>query len=257
MTDLQPYNPQRAPAARGMPNLGNTCYYNSLMQALISIPGFPEIHHHQLMSYLRRTPTSSNDNAIRQRYGWQQEDAHEGYVYITEMLPRHLQRQFELRQRSTIICTCGHHFEAEAVVSNSIFVTSQAEYDQLFGLCNVPDTDAYWSPILADYKCDKCGQVGTSVKYTKLTMVGEVIVVIMKKYNAKSLIKYAENVRVGKHKFTLIAQVDHYGTTAGGHYNATCRRNNGWYVLDDSSVMTSAGITPSQTAYMLVYHYTK
>ncbi len=38
--DLIPYNSKLVPNARGIPNCGNSCYYNSLMQSLISCSSF-------------------------------------------------------------------------------------------------------------------------------------------------------------------------------------------------------------------------
>ena len=43
MCDIIPYNKDYVSIAQGMPNLGNTCYFNSLLQCIISCPVIFEV----------------------------------------------------------------------------------------------------------------------------------------------------------------------------------------------------------------------
>lgn len=239
------YNPDQVPAASGMVNYGNICYYNSLIQALRSVPTFASSDADYSREALLRYLQNSRDRA-RLAYGQQQEDASEGYNFIMEMMPRSIQSLFEIRHRSVIQCTCGHKFASEAVINNCIIVSTQQEFDNI---CR--ETTA-----LSDYICDNCKCKGTSTRLTMLTMVGEVIVIIMRKYN-KFLLNYPEHLKIGDYEYSLIAQIDHYGTMGGGHYTATAKRNNGdiaWFLLNDSQV-SQISWTPTETAYVLFYHY--
>jgi ubiquitin C-terminal hydrolase len=57
-----------------------------------------------------------------------------------------------------------------------------------------------------------------------------------------------------KYIYKLVAQSEHSGSMAGGHYWAICDRKDGWKVLNDSRVENhSAG--PTENTYIIFYNY--
>lgn len=143
-----------------------------------------------------------------------------------------------------------------------------------------------------DFKCPKCNKKGEKFLSNKLVMVPEVLVVLAKKYDKKKKLNvvtpfpeilsfnklapspYVDSVDMGvddadgerkddseddgqenkKLYFRAVAQVEHAGGRNGGHYWAICRRNDGWYRLDDMSV-SKAEFGATANTYMVFYHF--
>jgi ubiquitin C-terminal hydrolase len=57
-----------------------------------------------------------------------------------------------------------------------------------------------------------------------------------------------------KYIYGLVAQIEHSGSMEGGHYWAICLRKSGWFNLNDSSVSSSEP-GPTVNTYMVFYHY--
>lgn len=114
------------------------------------------------------------------------------------------------------------------------------------------------------YKCTKCGSKNDKFKSTNISMLPEIMVVLIKKYNSKNLTifpKQLKFIRSGNKKmclYDLIAQSEHSGGMGGGHYTAICKRNSEdspvWKLLNDSYV-SDANPGPTHNSYVIFYHY--
>ena len=98
----------------------------------------------------------------------------------------------------------------------------------------------------------------------------KILIICFKRFIKGSLEKNGENIdfpidnfdmkdlMIGPDKdhsvYDLFAVSQHYGSTGGGHYTATCKNGNDWYNYDDSSVSkTSAKSVLTSAAYVLFY----
>lgn len=55
--------------------------------------------------------------------------------------------------------------------------------------------------------------------------------------------------------YKLVGQIEQSGSTTGGHYWARCLRNDGVYLINDSSVQKSKFEHTSQTIFVIYHHY--
>jgi ubiquitin C-terminal hydrolase len=70
-----------------------------------------------------------------------------------------------------------------------------------------------------------------------------------------STIRIYESIELEKKKLKLIATVNHYGQTGGGHYVAHALRNGKWYRFDDSNIseIRIASLLNDPSVYMTIY----
>lgn len=155
MSDLVSYDEKFVPKGQGMVNRGNTCYYNSLLQCLISCPvifqtikkawGNPHINQHMLCQHLRKLHDAAMSGQSILRLGipiWKiivgisqaspskikmdlgsQQDAHEGlmmFLKILDNLPE-LKRLFEHRHRIKIYCKNCNDYVVNKSETNLVF----------------------------------------------------------------------------------------------------------------------------------------
>lgn len=227
----------------GFQNIGNSCYLNSLIQALMSIPqfnqsilndtepnelvqaykrvlGYKQLEIHNLQQILNILIRLSKG-----RFRWgSQEDSHESLMLLFSSFGKH-SAMFELRQRCNMICECGYKLlypgnETEKILQFNSEITSKALISQVL-----------YPP---NYKCDGCGIRNTVDRnpikqvYT-LTLLSDVIVITFPKYDRKVLHDFpfslAFRMKGGEVKeYTLCATIDHFGDQNGGHYTAKALR---------------------------------
>jgi len=271
---MQSYDPSKVPPARGLGNIGNTCYFNSLMQALLSCSALNdkirEIGNSNLlaMAYNRMyTGECTNVGELLRiimhkrkvkkqvntlHVNWQ-EDAHEGLMLMLEDLGDETDKQLYIRYKTKLSCVgCGNSkvVDDEHHEAPEIFIDYYDGHPLPVYLRNHQTTPD-------DYKCDKCGQIGTTKKIKMLCRLSNIICVTFKKYANKSNIsfpmEFAIDGKSGPMIYKIVAQIEHMGGQGGGHYVARGLRNGQVFLFDDS--MTSASkFEPTANTYMVFYH---
>jgi ubiquitin C-terminal hydrolase len=153
--DLLPYNPNYASKAQGIPNRGNTCYLNSLLQCLLSCPSIYEVLSKSLnkehvkgsklaMNLYRLFKDSAEGKSLdaaskviwydlintsmqrkdreRMTLGSQQ-DSHEGIMLLLESIEKipEVKRLFEYRQTIKIFCDACQQTVVDKKEQNLVF----------------------------------------------------------------------------------------------------------------------------------------
>jgi ubiquitin C-terminal hydrolase len=152
--DLVPYNKKYASVAQGMRNMGATCYFNSIMQCILSCPAIFEVleqnkdkAHIQknplaqsimklanrsisgddlkesyipIWSFILNTAQKRNDR-VRMNFG--QQDAHEGLLMFLDVLDDipEIKRLFEHRHRHQIKCDKCDKWVMDKYETNLVF----------------------------------------------------------------------------------------------------------------------------------------
>lgn len=307
MSDLLPYKKEFVPKGNGFINLGATCYFNSLLQCLLSCPAIyetllrikeaPHVKANRLASNLLALWTNAlagrdvrdacvpiwrdiiaisqrQRNNVRMDSG--QQDVHEGlmmFLDAMETIPE-VRRLFEHRHRIQVLCDECKICVIDKRETNLVFEVQQdlkTEQSEKF-----KDRDETYNTTMnlndflvkqnsfvdENHECPKCKKKMEKFKTTTLTMIPEILPVVIKRYGQRrSITPFPNRLEFSakgiqqKLIYQLVAQSEHSGTMAGGHYWAVCQRADGWKVLNDSSVQDGRS-GPTQNTYVVFYHFT-
>jgi ubiquitin C-terminal hydrolase len=220
------YDPHSVPAPNGFFNTGAICYWNALMQSLVSLPAFNRAMlaneasfaknpiANNIISYLRSALTTNGDtganttkfatasNAILSamitqmrknrrfvdlEFGNRQESASEGFVLLLDMLKSpEVERVFGNRYKLSSWCP---HCNEEIMVT-----TDQSFQINLFYSDKPTDSKGFRDLIMSHpdehvgYKCEKCKNViEKGVRFHTLKMLREIMVVEFNKYMSKDM----------------------------------------------------------------------
>lgn len=279
------FNTEYLPKPNGFMNTGVICYFNSLIQCLISCTSMtelvmndPDIKNRNILtnayhSTLTKLAGANSEvlspmlwNCLMKRirdtgkfggFGRGQEDSNEGFhVFIESLGSAKIERLFDHRFRVYTKCECGHTTESKD--EGFVCDLSHLELTEKIGLNDF----LIGNPTkVEDYKCPKCASTESKLQVRKLTMGPEILVILFKKYDGKILISAPNELNFptpqGALKYKLIAQSEHSGSQNGGHYWARALRTHEnevkAFLLNDTSVNPSKLVATNET-YMLFYH---
>lgn len=267
---------------KGIPNLGNTCYINSILQCLR--------YSKHLVYRLKKHNTSVDsdlissfiellfaDAPVENLYTFVKElgktneftplkqcDAHELFLYLIDKLFTELKEYknpFEGKLLSTVTCSiCGNKsvtsypftslsLPIPQLIKNVYLTYSIEELIEEYCMEEVLDT-----PI----ECDKCKVKTESCKHLEIDP-SDIVVVHLKRFlgNNKLVnpIEIRSHINIGLHGYSLYACCNHSGTMFSGHYTAACMKRDGtWSLCNDKKVNTLASLPKeSDRPYILFY----
>lgn len=227
---LDKYDANYAVQPFGLRNMGATCYFNALLQSLISCTSFNKVMLEnnfknplaKLCSEFLKAVKNNNPNVgeyspniwnvmfnlIKSRndlvkFGYGQQDSHEGYLLFLEALGclepykelSQVQILFEHRYNRYTYCGVCRKFVSKVAEENvEISVQSNLKHPDGDNKSKVDLNElvAAQKNIVNDYKCEKCQSTKKKIRVERITMVPEILVIISKKYTADG--KRKENI---------------------------------------------------------------
>jgi len=318
------HNNQLLPEPFGLPNYGANCYFNSLMQSLISCTAFNEAVIGNPI-YMQRTntgqavydfvknalkyqnnnnrPTNSTQSIygaltrdLRQRrpfitFGPGQQSASECFILLLDMIepeltPEELQSQrdnnnipadglnpvtdiFIHIKNTKIFCqNCNHEINTRTHETqfNLMDFNKNSQEDEFIPKIHMDQI------FLEEYICDNC-KVESShenriIKTTILDVVPEIFVCLFDIYEyyahsqrfVRQMPEYFEFQTPTNEilRYRRVAQVEHSGSRAGGHYWAICLRKKNEndespFLLNDSNASPHANLNLTRDTYLAFY----
>lgn len=256
------------PKPAGLYNTGSICYFNSLLQVLASCTSLkdwkPKDPNNILGNIFMKCMTRDKFNPIDSsellsvlhsyipQFGNGQESASEALsLMINTIDDNDLNNLLIHRFKYVIKClTCSH--TSEQLKDHSMFFEMFHTLD-----VTVPNMLNHKS-ILADYKCNKCNNIG-AIRISNLTMLPEIILILFNVYYKKQKHMFPNTLEFPgiddkKIIYNVVGQVEHYGSLNGGHYTSKALRYDGTYLFNDN-VFHDTVIEPSESTYIVVYHY--
>lgn len=256
----------------GLMNNGATCWFNALIQALISSPDFvAAIQQSNETDGLRATfreflnsvttPVANVKpvlDGLLAKAGsgimmGRQDDAIAGFDFLVDALGDEIKNVFKSRWRVDIFCG-----KCRKLVSNTIDdmyrLTVEQKFETLEGKTNeLQEFIAGHMSQFNGYKCPACNETVIGAKVTRLVEPPKVLVISYNKYMEKwkSGPRLAA-IKTRGREYRLQAIVQHYGTMGGGHYRAAAARDGVVYTFDDTSV-TPGGFATTLEDYVLIY----
>jgi ubiquitin C-terminal hydrolase len=247
------------PSPRGLSNIGNSCYLNSVIQALLSC------HNFNAMMIIWETKNISTEeyNKILKgdvshagsllqtimgkglHYG-HQEDAHEGLLLLLDAFGDEVSKVFTIKHRTKFKCICG--FRNIIKGSPELFIDYYGQDSSLESYLLLQTIQPN------DYRCDSCKRVNTTRMIKKLYSISDIIIVTFKKYYCKNPIDFPTQITLASSlRYQLVAQIEHFGGPHGGHYVTRALRQGTVYLFNDSSI-TVSNFEPTPHTYMIYYH---
>lgn len=290
-------NPNDQVTPFGLVNIGGTCWFNSLLQCLLSCPSFNQTIINNYNKFIRTknylglelykliNSTSlynprnlymtfinymkNNKMSIQDIYRVQG-DPNEGFLKLLECLNcNDIDELFEIRFKTYIICgNCkykskenietGFHTELFSDNTDDNYLNNPKDFARKI-ICQINDQ--------SDYRCDKCNQMHENTKYVyRLLRIPTIFPVLLNKYNRSNNINYPleftmsykDNIR--KLYFKLVSVATHSGNLSGGHHYSHGLRNinnNDTFYLFNDSYVRVDDKFNKKNTYFTFYHFDK
>lgn len=267
---------------KGIPNLGNTCYLNSILQCLR--------YSKHLVYRLKKHNTSGDshlvsslvelffaDAPIEHLYTLVRElaksnefkplkqcDAHELFLYLIDKLFTELKQYknpFEGKLKSTVTCSICNNKS----VTSYPYTSLSLPIPQIIRNVNLSYSieeliEDYCTEEALDEKieCENCKVKTDSCKDLEIEP-GDIVAVHLKRFlgNNKLInpIEIQTHINIGPQDYRLYACCNHSGTMFSGHYTAACMKRDGtWSLCNDRNVDSIASLPEeSDRPYILFY----
>ena len=227
----------------GLPNLGNTCYLNSAVQLLCLNDSFLK------MENIRNNPSqaikkikSKLANISSRFSGFQQQDSGEALILLLEEYGKHynILKDYEFTEITRVKCKLMRclHQEITNRKSNVLLLDIVSEtlddcYRNLKNAVKLKGDEAW--------KCPKCEISLVASKRFYFEDWSKYLIIGLKRFEYKGTryVKNSKEIEVPlkwRHGYELRGAIIHSGSINGGHYICVGKRDNKWYLFNDSSV---------------------
>lgn len=243
----------------GFKNTGAICYFNSLIQCILSSTNFLRfiLTENRDPNFLSFFQNICNDlwntnfttellHATGNGNFQPNQSSSEYFLLIMDALK--WDRLFECKYKLAKQCkSCGYQNESTDISYNVLIDNTIDEFVQ---------TECELENLL----CDGCKVKTTYSQKQKIYSLPPVVVMSLNKYFGKKLIYYPPTLSLGEIKYVLVGTIEHFGELNGGHYVARARRFDNdvpcYYIIDDSNVIPINEETfykPMPETYMIFY----
>jgi len=269
---------------KGLKNLGNTCYFNSIVQCIIQIPQISNVFlikkietscefTKEFQKFIKQYWFKKDENVIsplklyqlfkqnhKQFDNENENDAQEGFLCILDDLEK------SLKEFNIIPTLFFGEIEQKTVYPNGVSVVKEPialNMINVFKDCSITDAlNEYtkWNVVDGYVDSDKNSYNFANVKrlFSKLP---KLLVLSFSMYNRKNKITLEETLDMGNYVvnseqrclYDLVATCIHCGTVNNGHYVSFTKHHDKWYFKDDDNC-THVNTFPTTDNHYIVFY---
>jgi ubiquitin C-terminal hydrolase len=245
---------QRIVPAYGFKNTGAICYFNSLIQCILSSNHFLKfiINHdnpynlfkeflHFIFNEEKWDLLFTTRLLILCKMINPNQSSSEYFVYMVDLLK--LEPLFECVYQDQYICHSCSNVITKKDISYCPLINDH--FNEFFE----------HSEEIENYNCEKCKKRQTISHKKSLQELSNMVVVCLNKYFGKKMIDYPSSFILNHQKYSVIGTVEHIGTLNGGHYMCRVKRDTTIYIANDTAVhqIEEVGMNPVLETYMVFY----
>lgn len=238
----------------GFNNTGSICYFNSLIQCLLSSKNFLQFilndkKDPMFTEFLENITNDSWDMVFTTRLLQQHnivqgnQSSSEYFIFLVDLLK--LENIFECHHKIMSEClNCGFYKESKDI-----------SYCTLIN-DNIKEFFTYDEQV-ENVKCDRCNVKSNQNRRKVIYGIPPIIVLSFNKYFGKKLTDYPSSFSNNEVEYKLVGSVEHFGVLGAGHYVSRINRNDNLYLADDSRVSEINDFSPRPETYMVFYERVK
>ena len=258
------------------PNLGNTCYFNSVLQCFIYNQEFQDnLNEKELSMELKKIKfdLTPDNNYLAILYNikpllsffpfrqYEQQDAHEFIILFIDYLVKENKNYLPLyhgETKTTNKCLCCKNTKCILEEFNTLNFTVPNTKSNLTDLfINYLEKETISDPENL-YYCEICKSNQPFEKKITLNKLPNVLIIVLKRYTSNlkinSEVIFDESLKIKMEsikEFKLTGLINHTGNLYDGHYTNYININDNWLFIDDHSVKIQK--YEHQDAYILFY----
>lgn len=234
----------------GFQNTGAICYFNSLIQCILSSPNFIKFiiednNNDMFLNFFNNILNNNWDSVfttrLLQKYNIVEsnQSSSEYFIILVDLLK--FERIFETRHK--IITECMNCNKNKESFDTSYITLIDNDIKEFF----------YFEEEIEGVNCDFC-KTKSRVKRTRnICGIPPIVVMYFNKYFMKRRINYPHSFSSPEIEYKLIGTVDHFGVLGGGHYISRVNRNSKNYIIDDFRSSEIEQIDSMAETYMVFY----
>jgi len=236
----------------GFVNTGAICYFNSLVQSLLSCKSFlsfvlenenkNSIFYHffnYIMNEKKWDPFFTS-KLLQLMGGFQpNQSSSEYFLKLCEYMK--MDDLFKTKTETTTICNeCSNESK---MIDISVYIFIDNDLNEF---CETKRE-------VEGFNCDGCKKKVKASIISRLKEVSPIMVFSFNKYFEKKNIPYPIGYIIEDKKYRLISTVEHHGMLDAGHYYCRSFRNNEMFSFDDNSVNKISDMNSTNNTYMVFY----
>ena len=258
---------------KGLPNYGNTCYFNAALQCLLQIPQLSNYmilktfekenkllleYQNIVKSYWTSSESSINIlkllklfiNRFSQFNNNNQNDSQEVFICFLEFLDTSCEDFIKKicfsKMEQTTICKDETSIKEEFTTIHFLYPTKETSLNDL--ITKFQD----WNTI-DNYRDTKNVTHYVATTRTIIKDPSPIMTFSFRMYERKIRIELEEKIKINNFNYDLFGIVTHLGSIKGGHYISYTKHKNIWYMKDDEECKEVSKIPLKHYHYLALY----
>lgn len=238
----------------GFINTASICYFNSLIQSLLSCPSFLSFIckertdsiffiFFKLIVFEQRWDPYFTTKLLQSMNTFEpNQSSSEYFLKLCDFLK--LDDLFQNKTETVTICSeCKNE---NKIIDISVYIV----IDQHINEC------IETTRTIEGYQCDSCKKKVNATIISKLKETNDILIFTFNKYFQKNHIEYPLELPLElnlESNYKLVSTIEHHGVLNAGHYFSRSVRKDGIFQCDDNNVQPISNLDSGINTYMIFY----